>query len=227
MTGEILIPEHLVSIADRLKWLGDDELVIKDSFMVINPIYTMNWKNLDGWTESHTNSGSFDGRFDLGLLSTGATDNSRACVYETHGIAVYHSAGYNPRFCLRVNQYTASANKEAWFGLLTNPTAPTATEKHIAFKIDGADIYASCGDGTNGNLEDTGVDIGAVTTVDLYFKMVGTTIYFYINETLKVTFTTYAPDYFEGAKATLYVLNSAAEASTFKVYPLKMLLGQD
>lgn len=213
----------------RHKWLGDDELNIKDAFMYLNPTYMKGWENIDGFTASHTNSGAFTTGFGKGLLSTGATINSRACIYETSGIDVYTTSElYYTRFSLRINQFTASViPKVAWFGLLESPTAPTATQRHIAFKIDGIDIYASCGDGTNGNLEDTGVNIGQYVTKDLYFKQIGTNIYFYVDGVHKVTLPTYAPTGWGTAKATLYLLNSTAETSTFKIFPLKMLSGAD
>ena len=218
----------LASHATRHKWLGADELNIKDAFMYLNPIYIKGWENLDGFTASHTNSGAFTQSFGFGLLTTGAANGSRACVYETSGIYVYNTSPmYYTRFCLRVNQSTAPISKVAWFGLLDSPTAPTATQKHIAFKIVGSTIYASCGDGANGNLESTGMDITQYATRDLYFRQIGTNIYFYIDGVLKVTFTTYSPTSWLTARATLYVLNSAAEISTFKVWPLKMLSGAD
>jgi hypothetical protein len=216
----------------RHKWLGADAVNIKDSFMVLNPFYYKSWQDIMGFTASHTGTGSFTLGFHLGLLTTGATSGSRGCIYETNGIPVYTSTPvYSPRWSLSINQSLAPTSKVAWFGLLETPTAPAATQKHIAFKIAGVDVYASCGNGTNGNLEDTGVDIGQYTTLDLYFKMVYDAvtpkIEYYINGVLKKTFTTYLPTSWETAKATVYVSNSAAEESAFKIWPLRMYLGPD
>lgn len=201
---------------------------IKDSFMVLNPFYYKSWQDITGFTASHTGTGGFTTGFHLGQLYTGGNNGSRGCVYETNGIPIYTSTPvYSVRWGLSINKATLPSSLTAWFGLLDSPTAPTATQKHIAFKIAGLDVYASCGDGTNGNLEDTGVDFGQFTTLDLYIKQVLSTLYYYINGVLKKTFTTYCPTNWETARATMYVLNSAAEASTFKVWPLKMYLGPD
>jgi len=215
--------------ASRHKWGGADPLNIKDLLMDASyPFYNKNWLDIAGFTASHTNTGSFTVGFIFGQLATGATTNSRACLYSTTPALFYNNnSNYYSRFMIRLNPITTMTNLTAWFGCLTNPTAPTATENHIAFKIVDGEIWASCGNGTNGNLVDTGVAISQYSIINLYYKQIGTTIYFYVNDVLKVTMTTYVPGPGPSVYLTMYMLNSAAENKNIYVYPMYFMLGSE
>jgi len=219
----------LAAHAARHKWLGADAINIKDLLLAdCYPFYLKDWRDNSGFTASHTNSGSFVNGLIFGQLTTGATNNSRACLYtSTPAIFYTNNSNYYSRFKIRLNPITAMNNLTAWFGCLTNPTAPTTTENHIAFKMVNGDIYASVGDGATNNLQDTGVDIAQYSIINLHYRQIGTTVYFYVNDVLKATLSSNVPNPGPAVYLTMYMLNSAAENKNIYVYPMYFMLGAE
>jgi len=175
-------------------WLASKQINIKDNFLGDVYPYIKAFNNLDGWSTGHAGAGAFTAGWPIASMTTGATSGT-ACIYGG-GVYVYNnSANYYTRYKIRLHTIQASmdANCAIWIGMMTNPTSPTATEKHMAFRITNGNINASCGDGTNGNLEDTGVDFVQYSSVHFHIRQSGTTIYYYVNGALTNTFTTYSP----------------------------------
>lgn len=212
--------------ASQHGYLEADEVGIKDIFLARVYPFIKVFDNLDGWTTGHTGSGAFTTGWPVAAANTGATNNSKVIVYGG-GIYVYTtSSTYYTRFRIRVHSTTATINENfnCRLGLLTNPTAPTDDEKHIAFRISAGNIYAGCGDGSDATVEDTGVDFSQYSNVHLYFKQSGSTVYFYVNDVLTNTIATNVPT---GALIypTIYMYNSAAVAKALNIYPMMLVQG--
>lgn len=217
---------YKAKIHGNLKVTGNIE-GLKDNFMQnVYPALFHNWESINGFTASHTNTGAFA----LGLLqgtpSTGATNNSRVCLYGNAALALI---GYTPllaNFRTRINPSTVMTNCTVWLGLISNPTAPTATEHHAAFKIAEGVIYASCGNGTNGNLTSTGITAGQYTITDLYIKEKAGSIEYYVNGELKVTFTTNLPNDGINPKLTFYMINTTGANRSIALFPYWFMQGR-
>jgi hypothetical protein len=213
--------------ASTHKWLGSDEMNIKDLFFQLSTLYYNSWSDLNGFTSLVSGTGSNAPYFGQLRLQTGATSGSKAGAYATGANWIQYSS---PQFRYRVmalhNPQTALTNSENWFGYLNVPTTPSYTQKHIAFQILDGEIWASCGDGVNGTQVDTGVALGQYGTAVLYFKYMASDIKYYVNGVLKATITTNRPDGFQ-AYFTDSIVNSAAANKYQVVYPLIILAGDE
>ncbi len=209
----------------RHKWLGADQLDIRDLMMNSYPAVFKDWADISGFTASHTNSGSFTTGLVQGTPATGTTNNSRCCLYGNASLALIGYGPFLANFRTRINPSTVMTNCTVWLGLLSNPTAPTATEHHAAFKIAEGLIYASCGNGTNGNLTSTGVSIGQYGIADLFIKEKAGSIEYYVNGILKVTFNTYLPNDGITPRLTFYMLNSTGANRTMALFPYWFMQG--
>jgi hypothetical protein len=218
---------NLASHALRHKWLGDDALNIKDLFFQFAALYYKLWSDLNGFTSLVSGSGSNTPGFSYLTLLTGTTSGSRAGAYATQNHWLSYSDGkYRYRVMARHNPQSTLTNSEYWFGFLNVPTNPSYTQKHVAFQILNGRIWASCGDGTNGTQVDTGVDLGATGTADLYFKYMANDITYYIGGMLKATITTNRPNSFQAYFTTSFI-NSAAEYKNMLIYPALILIAPD
>lgn len=212
----------------RHKWLGADAVEIRDSFLTkISPFWYKNWQDAAGFTQANSGTGNQTLGWIFLTLNTGATSASKASIYAASSIYLtYAASSYRIRFALRVNFQTAVTNQTLWFGLFETPAAPTNTQKHIGFKIVGADIFASNADGTNQTITDTGINVVQYGNADLYFQDFGSAIYFYVDGVLRATHTTNRPT---GVSTfpLLYIVNSAAEGKIVLVYPLMIHQGTE
>jgi hypothetical protein len=199
---------------------------LQDALMIYGKMAIFHsWESTNGFTASHTGTGTFTSGFLTGDASTGATSGSRVCLYSNATVDLWPSGSTLIRFRSRVNPRTVTTTCVAWLGFLQNPTAPTATEHHIAFKIDGGTIYASAGNGSAGNLESTGVSITQFSLVDLAFKQYPDKIEFYVDGTLTNTFTTNLPGVFNSARMTFYLATAVAADRTFRIWPYWYMQG--
>ena len=207
--------------ASRHEWLAADEITnLKDGVLNrVHPSIFKDWSDLNGLTASNSGTGSFPTGFFTTDVTTGATSGSRASVSSNSTMDLGSSATLTVRFRTRINPRTVMTSCIAWLGYVTNVTAPTATENHVAFKIDGGTIYASCGNGTTGNLVTTGVTTGQFSVVDLYIKEEPGSIKFYVNGVLTNTFTTNLPSVNNTAKLVFILTNSTAAARTIRLFP--------
>jgi hypothetical protein len=218
---------NLASHVLRHKWLGDDALNIKDLFFQFAALYYKLWSDLNGFTSLVSGSGSNTPGFSYLTLLTGTTSGSRAGAYATQNYWLAYSDGtYRYRVMARHNPLSPLTNSEYWFGILNLPTSPSYTQKHVAFQILNGRIWASCGDGTNGTQVDTGVDLGATGTADIYFKYMASDIKYYIGGVLKATITTNRPNNWSGYFTTSFT-NSAAEYKNMLIYPAIILIGPE
>ena len=196
-------------------------------FEYFNPYYYKNWADFAGFTEVLAGTGSTTAGFNYAIFNTGATSASKARRYSANAVWLdKDSFSFRWRFGITVNPRSAQTNQDVWIGLASDPTALTNTQNHIAFKIVNNIIYASCGNGTNGTQVDTGKTTSQYATLKFYFKYMADNIKFYINDELVATITTNRPDDC-GVQATISVVNSAAEAKEWWVYPLMMLGGKE
>lgn len=209
-----------ITHATRHKWLGADPVDIRE-LLLINcyPSVFKNWSDINGFTASHAGTGVFTLGFVQGTPATGATINSRVCLYSNASIALIGTSGFLANVRTKVNPSTVTTNCTMWLGVMTNPTAPTATEHHAAFKIAEGVIYASCGNGTTGNLTSTGVTIGQYGVADLYMKEKVGSIEYYVNGTLTNTFTTNLPNSGSVPKLTFYMTNTTGADRSIALFP--------
>jgi hypothetical protein len=198
----------------------------------VSPLWFKNWESKGTWTTSADGSPGFTAGWENGVLTTGATSGNTAYIYAPTGLGVYANVtGYYPQFRIRLHTVDARATtaNEIWVGMFTNPTAPTTTEKHIGFKIINGDISATQGDGATNNTEDTTVNFAQYTGIDLYIRMIGTTVYYWTAIAgaawgLRNTLTTNAPT---GSllKPTIFIKTTENVAKSLNIYPLGILLG--
>lgn len=206
------------------EWTGSDPLSIRDSLMNAYPAIFKDWRDMVGSIESHTGSGTFTPGLLYATPSTGTTINSRCCAYTSSTVAMISYSVLLARFRIRINPSTPMTNSILWVGNLTNPTAPTATEHHAAFKIVNEAIYASCGNGTNGNLVDTGITLTQYSTRDFYIIETPTSLLYYVDGVLKVTFTTYRPN--SGTlRGTFYMTTTNTVAKSIALFPMWLMQG--
>ena len=189
-----------------------------NSIMDAYPIYIKDWINIEGYTQSLAGTGSFSYGAMYGYPHTGATINSEVIMYSSSPFWLIPSSGFFTGFKTRLDPVTTVTNLTIWMGILTNPTAPTATEAHCAFKILNGAIYASSGNGTNGELTDTGLTIAQYQTRDYDIKHFGTYFEFYVDGVLKATHSIYYPNTYS-TKATFYMTNTAAEIKAAYLFP--------
>jgi len=189
-----------------------------NSIMDAYPIYIKDWINIEGYTQSLAGTGSFSYGAMYGYPHTGATINSEVIMYSSSPFWLIPSSRFFTGFKTRLDPVTTVTNLTIWMGILTNPTAPTATEAHCAFKILNGAIYASSGNGTNGELTDTGLTIAQYQTRDYDIKHFGTYFEFYVDGVLKATHSIYYPNTYS-TKATFYMTNTAAEIKAAYLFP--------
>ncbi len=210
--------EHELGATDEIAL--PDLFVKQHSFMLLK-----HWANINGFTDGSGGGGSFTTGFVYGTMATGALANGRANVYSATLMNYYTTSSiYNTRFILRTVGTTVLTVATAYFGLFTNPSAPTATEKHIGFKLDGEDIYATNADGATQKITDTGINHGSGITRTLMFIAKGTTVYFYVDGVLVITHTVNVPT---GASISpcLYLITNEAVAKTIRAFPMLIVQG--
>jgi len=208
--------------ASRHKWGGPDEVNIKDLFCVcFNPFYYKDWADLNGWTASHSGSGSFATSFRSGIMQTGTTSGSRSLVYSGDPFRFDAAvSAQRQRWGLSLQpRGGAVAYCTLWFGCLSSPAAPSDTQYHVAFKIVDGILYASCGNGTAGTQVDTGITLAQYTTYKLNFKYMEDDIKFYVDDALKATIAANRPSgvYLHPC---CYALNGEAANKEWWVYPM-------
>lgn len=152
------------------------------------------WAISDYFTDYTSGSATITKYIHLLTLRTQSTSGSKACVYVTlpFWLNLDQAARRWRLLCQAHLRRDSVADNETWFGFVTNPTAPTLTERHIAWRVLHGDIYASCGNGTNGTQTDTGVDLGIGSTNERSFKIItySDKIEYYIDGILEATLTT-------------------------------------
>lgn len=200
---------------------------IVDQFLMDVYPFIKVFDDTNGFTVQTSGTASFTTGWPIAVAATGATSGSRVTINATAGIFVYNNVQqYYTRY--RIDLHTVTTVESSctiWAGLFTNPGSPAATESHMAFKIVNGDIYASCGNGTNGNLVDTGLNFSQFNRRRLEIKQVGTDIEYYIDSNLVHTFTTYAPTAVQ-LNAAVQIGNSTAANKSINVYPLMIVQGQ-
>jgi len=186
---------------------------------IFMPIITKSWETLDTWVVTTDGAGTFTAGWVYGALQTNTTANKNVSLKSPQSIYMaYITYGCFISMPIRFAQVT---NQEIYLGLFTNPTAPTATEKHVCFKIVDNVIYASCADGATQTIEDTGV-LAPTGPMRFAIDDNATSLDFYINGKLVKSFTTNRPVSF-GAYTSYYIKTTAAENKALWVYPFNIL----
>jgi len=189
------------------------------------------WIHLDwflggsGWTDSVTGSGYILRGPYYQNVYTGTTIGSRASTKTTVDWVVVTSQEW---VALMPAASTMFTNSTMWLGFLTTYNNPSDIEKHYAFKIINGSIYASCADGSNQTIEDTGVAlVPGVTPVLMlrpYFSGgVMTKVEYYIDGTLKKTLTTNLP----GVSTLQFgqtIINTEAANKKLSLYPFDIFV---
>jgi hypothetical protein len=209
--------------ASSHKWLGSDEVNIKDLIMQFWTYWHKMWADLNGFTSLASGTGVNTTGFRVLTLSTGTTINSTAGAYASFPFWFrYDNPAYQYRVEQSINFQRQPADSEVWFGFLATPSIPTLTQKHVAFRILDGEIYASCGDGATGTQVDTGVAFAYQGQKNLLLKYMGADIKYYIDGVLKATITTNRPVgcnlYF-----TDHAKNLAAVDQVYYIYPTLIL----
>jgi hypothetical protein len=188
--------------------------------LLCNPLCIKGWQDTAGFTTSFGATGYFTTGWVFGTLGTGYTNGSKAALYSSSSVYVVHAAyGHLLSGYMSVRQITAQT---IWFGVFTNPSAPTNTENHFAFKIINADIFASCANGVTQTIEDTGID----ASVDTYLMIDSnaSSLDFYVNGVLKKSFTTNCPNAVS-LYPGYYIINTAAADKILFLKPLSLFAG--
>jgi hypothetical protein len=214
--GETALEYGLALDAHKLRhdWLGPDELNWRYAFLAPSRLLLCNWQVADYWTQAVTGSGSVS----VGILNTqlvtGTTDGSTASIYTT-------ARGFNMIdgiACFAGNEAEDPTDCTVWL-CMTRDTTPSDTGQHAGFKIINGRIWASCGDGSNQTIVDTGVDLARFD--DAYLYVVGapdqTYFKFYRESTLLATITTNLPP-FNDLRPLHYIVNSAAVQQRWRSY---------
>lgn len=214
------IDTFITSHDERHEWGGADEVDIRDLMMayVYGSVFH-NWASIAGFTASHSGTGTFTTGFLQGTASTGATNNSRVSLASAAALPIIGTNGFLANFRTKVNPSTVMTNCTVWLGIVTNPTAPTNTEHHIAFRIEEGVIYASCGNGSSGTKVSTGVTIGQFGVANLYFKERVGSIDFYVDGTLTNTLSTNLPNSGATPKLTFYMTNTTGSDRSMALLP--------
>jgi len=165
--------------------VSSDTIPAPELFLLLAQItgYVMlDWQSFTGLTAGKSGSGTAPVA-SLGQISmsTGATANSTAYIYPTS--ALYHSIF---KYSMRGWIQTGTVY-DLWVGMVTNPTAPTTTENHVAFRVINGTIWCSTGNGSNNTLTSTSV---TYTGQILSFVSNGTTASFYIDGVFKLSIDT-------------------------------------
>jgi len=177
------------------EWLGDDELDV--GFLV--PNYLRLWNRLsflssDWWTV--VTSGTTNHYTYIHLDTLRARVDAGAWIAEylkkPHYIDL-SKAARRWRLAGLIQSRRSVADHITWWGLFTNPDTPTDTEDHIGIKIVNGELFASCGNGTNGNQESTGVTQSAYDESYVIIRTYSNKIEFYIDGVLTNTLTAYLP----------------------------------
>jgi hypothetical protein len=204
----------------RHDYLGADELSVVRliSQRAISFNYK-SWEDINGFTAAHTGSGAFTTGWMYGVLDTGVTNNSVACIYSTLGTQIYPSI-YGTSWGMRIF-IGQGTTQTIWLGMLVTPATPSLTQGHIAFYVDTSkNLWASSGDGVHGTQTDTGIDITIAQAkyFSIYLNSVG--IYYYVDHVLKATHLlagSYYPDTLT-CKWVMYLKN-ATDGATRTLYP--------
>jgi hypothetical protein len=196
---------------------------LKDFLYVLTSSYIFleQWKNLDGWTESHVGSGSLALALVQLTLSTGTTIDSRASIYSGPSFAhAHHSESVVDFITVQSTTSLANSTIKLYVVYTSESLPPSNTCRHAGFEIVNGQIYASNADGTNRNVTDTGVNIStAWYTAKLRMIGTGSGIEFYVNWVLKATHTTYLSTQWN-YKVYLGITNQSATNVGLRIRPI-------
>jgi len=187
----------------------------------------LNWFfGSSGWTDSVTGSGYILRGPYYQNIYTGTTISSRASTKTTSDWVLNYNQAWVA--IMPVASGYPLNNSIMWIGFLTTYNNPSDTEKHYGFKIINGSIYASCADGSNQTIEDTGIDLGSILKVLMlrpyYTGETLTKIEYYIDGVLKKTFTTNLPDGSFWIQFGQTIINTAAENKKLSLYPLDIFV---
>ena len=194
----------------RHKWLGADEVNIKDLEMGSFPFFLSGHGAGGQWTEILTaGRGWTDVSYTAMAASSGNVNgdvSGRVC-----GTNVYFdkdTAGDRVRFTFRFQPATTTNQSEMWVGYFNDATTfPTTTSRHVGIRVlenagagdYKATVYASNGTGAAGTQTSIDTTTGSWTTLDIYIKYMATDIKYYMSKdgaaiSLVATHTTNMPD---------------------------------
>lgn len=222
-----VVPTHV----SRHQFGGADEINDKDILLARHQVYIYaDTITLNGYSEYKSGSGSTTiGVIPYVTLTTGATINSEACRRTAQQITLdYESPFRRARWAVLIDWRTAAvSNSIGWFGFTENQD-PNNTEKHAAFKFLDGNIWCSCADGATQTIEDSGVDYEIYGKYHLFIKFMESNIKYYIDGTLRKTFTTNRPPPGGNTfRSTLYLKTTDAVSKFLWFYPVQMLLGDE
>jgi len=215
--------------ASRHQFGGADALNIKDSIFQVTPYFYKAWWDTTGFTQGKdaeatiTLNGAILGAM---YLATGATSGRKASVYAAAGIYHANDDAHRVRFATRIGTWAASqASQTIYVGCYLTPTAPTATQNHIGFVIEGSALYATNADGTTETKSAKILDTIQWGIYNLYYVYKGTNfIKFYVNGSLAATHTTNIPNN-QSLKPLYYMINSEAVDKQIYCWPLLIYQG--
>jgi len=203
----------------RHEYQGADAVDIRKLFYSIGgDINHRNWDNLDGWTAGATGSGTAPVAGPLLNYLTGATNGSKSYLYwpaawvgQVADLSVMIYTGINP------------TNNNIFIGWYTNPTAPTAIEIHVGWRITNGRIYASYGNGAAETTIDSGVTLAINVTHKLYMYRVNpNTSYFFVDNVLLGTIVGAVNS---NIALTYFITNVAAENHDFHHWAIVWMCG--
>ena len=197
----------------------------RDCFPFPDTGYHEPWKNLDGWTQSTSGSGSISVYLlDLRLLS-GTTVSSLASIYlTTTPLAHPYLAGFRI-FTTIQSLSNLTASEIRLYDIHTGVSLPPSdTSKHAGFKIIDGEIYATNGDGANETSTDTGESIAAIYKAKtLELRGTGSGIEFYVDGALKAIHTTHLPADLWNYRLWLGITNTDAVAQSLRMRTLNII----
>ena len=215
--------------ASRHQFGGADALNIKDSIFQATPRIYKAWWDTTGFIQNKDAEATIalnSAQLGMMYLGTGATSGRKASVYAA--VALYHANNdnYRTRFATKISTWAASqASQTIYVGCYLTPTAPTATQNHIGFVIEGSALYATNADGTTETKSAKILNTIQWGIYNLYYVYKGTNfIKFYVNGSLAATHTTNIPNN-QYLKPLYYVINSAAVDKQIYCWPLVIYQG--
>ena len=178
------------------EFIGADEIDIKGLYFgrLIGVFYKV-WTDLNLFTAGVSGSGVAVTAHYPGLrFETGTTSGSASYLQRNN--ADYSNDADANSLLLSALIFGGSdlSASTVWLGFfLTNNADPADTSNHWGIKIINGTIYASCGNGTAGTQENTGVTIGLNVTRRLLMIRSSAGYKLYIDGVLKATLTTNLP----------------------------------
>jgi len=154
------------------------------------------WVSKEGFTQGATATGVSSAQGTLLYMVSGGASGNYHSLRTTNSWQNILAAAKHTRLEWVVQWVTSVTAVTRWLYLTSSTDAePAATDAHIGFYVNAADIYASSGDDAAGGTTDTGVNMatGAQFTRLTIDVVPSVACRYYVNGTLVATRTTNIP----------------------------------